>query len=57
MFSGIVEHQAPLVDLKNSTECNQITLEFDEKRLENFRRATLFIAVKSFLTLIKLAFI
>ena len=35
MFSGIVEYQAPLVDLKNLTECNQITLEFDEKRLEN----------------------
>ena len=34
MFSGIVEHQG-LVDLKNLTECNQITLEFDEKRLEN----------------------
>ena len=38
MFSGIVEHQARLVDLKNSTECNQITLEFDEKRLENSSR-------------------
>ena len=30
MFSGIVEYQAPLVDLKNLLECNQITLEFEK---------------------------
>ena len=30
MFSGIVEHQAPLVDLKK-TECNQITFFYDLK--------------------------
>ena len=55
MFSGIVEHQAPLVDLKNLTECNQITLEFDEKRLENLVEGASIAVNGVCLTVVKIA--